>query len=427
MESSGNSPHGGLAGDRAFRAYVSGQAVSSFGTFMEYTALYWLVNRVAGGNALVLSLVAAVQFVPMLVLIRPVGRVVGRMSRHRTLLVTQYAQMAVSVLLAVPLLVFGWASVWWIGATALLLGCVHVVDSPARQMFMKDLVGIERLRRAVGTYSTAVGGARIVGPAAAGFLIAGIGEGWVFLLNAVSYLAVVFSLNYVRRVRGDSIGGATVTGQRSGSEARLNGIPQAIRPALLLTLLLGGFAYQFQITGPLMVVTVMHDDSVTYGLIGMCTAVGAIVGSVVSARRSAPTTGEYVTWATAFGVMALFAAMATSSVWFGAAMAGVGMALSLFTTTVVVFIQHRASDSEQGPVLAAYNAAYMGFIPPGAVVVGAIAEYLGVRWGIALPSVALLVAAGYAAIKLRTTPTTRPEEDPEASTDPLARNVQGAL
>ncbi|SCL21617.1 Predicted arabinose efflux permease, MFS family [Micromonospora pallida] len=426
MESLGSGPRHGLAGDTAFKVYVAGQAVSSFGTFMEYTALYWLVNRVAGGNALILSLVAAVQFLPMLVLSRPVGRVVGRMSRRRTLLITQYAQMAVSVLLAVPLLVFGWASAWWIGAMALLLGCVHVVDSPARQMFMKDLVGIERLRRAVGTYSTAVGGARIGGPAVAGFLIAAVGEGWVFVLNAVSYLAVVFSLHYVRRVRGDSTGGATAAGQGPGSGARLNRIPQAIRPALLLTLLLGGFAYQFQITGPLMVVTVLHDDSVTYGLIGMCTAVGAIVGSIISARRSTPTTGEYVTWATAFGIVALFAAMATSSVWFGAAMAGVGMALSLFTTTVVVFIQHRASDSEQGPALAAYNAAYMGFIPLGAVVVGATAEYFGVRWGIALPSVALLVAAGYAAIRLRTTPAIGPEEEPEVSTDPFARNAQGA-
>lgn len=420
MEPPENDPHRGPAGKRSFRAYVAGQAVSGLGTFMEYTALYWLVNRVTDGHALVISLVAAVQFLPMLVLSAPVGRVVGRVHRHRTLLVTQFAQIAVSLLLAVPLLVLGWTNVWLIGGAALLLGCVHVVDSPARQMFLKDLVGKEQLRQAVGIYSTAVGAARVGGPAVAGFLIATVGEGWVFVLNAVSYLAVVGSLYYVRRVRGDLTGGAEAVGRDSETKARISRVPRVLWPALLLTLLLGGFAYQFHVTGPLMVANILQANSVTYGLVGACTAVGVIIGSVISARRSAPTTGEYITWAALFAVVALFAASATNPVWFGAAMAGVGMSMSLFTTTVVVFIQHRSNDQEQGPALAAYNAAYMGFIPVGAVVVGVISNYVGIRWGIAVPSMLLLAAAGCVAIKLWVTTSSTTPENREITSNSLS-------
>jgi MFS family permease len=339
--------------------------------------------------------------------------------------------MSVSLLLALPLLLLDWANIWVICAAALLLGCVQVMDSPARQMFLRDLVGKDELRRGVGIYSTSLGMARIAGPALSGLLIAMAGEGVVFLVNAVSYLAVVAALIFIGR-RPDALFTATDGTAATRIDRRggwLRGLPPVIWPALILACLLGGFAYQFHVTGPLMVSTVFGDGSITYGIVGTCAAVGAVVGSFVSSVRAHPTAREFIAWAGLFGVAALAAAASPNPIWFGTALVVIGAATTLFTTTTVVFVQRETSDHKQGPALAAYNAAYLGFVPLGGIVVGVIATYGGVRWGIALPAVTLLLAAALAAGRLRSAPGRalgQPPATPATPADRLAQHLEGA-
>jgi Transmembrane secretion effector len=283
-----------------------------------------------------------------------------------------------------------------------VIGCVQAVNLPARQMFFLDLLGEKELRRGSSLSAAILGLSRIAGPAIAGAVIAGTGEAPVFLIDAASYLLVVW---VVIRLRGEARHAQRPDVAAQPSARRLRWVldlPRDIRLALLLALLIGGFAYQFAVTNPLMAADVYGLDSVGYGLLGAFMAIGGIAADYWSSRRGDPGLAEVVVWAAIFGAVEVAASVLPFAWAYDLAMVAIGGLLALFTTTCMVFIQQRAPVPQRGHAVSAYNAAFIGFVPAGAFLVAGIASTAGVRWALLGPGLAVLggtAAAGLSRLR----------------------------
>ena len=278
---------GSAVASPGFRWYVASQAVSVVGTAMSYTAIYWLTIHIARGDAVILSILVAAQFLPLLLFSRRAGTVVAQHRPVRVLLATQYALAAGSLAIGIPLLA-GWMTIWYLWALSFATGCVLAIAVPAGQLFMLGLLGMAELRRGSSLSSMIMGLAKILGPAVAGVIIAASGEAAVFLADAASFLLVIGVLSWLSgdvRHAVEPAGAAPVTARRFRWVLDL---PRGIQIAAAMALLVGGFGIQFEVTNPLMATKVFHLGSVGFGLLGMFMAVGGIAGSYYSSRRRDP-------------------------------------------------------------------------------------------------------------------------------------------
>jgi MFS family permease len=386
-----------LVSSPAYRLYVIAQVGSLLGTTMGLAAMFWLVLHTAHGSALALAGVEAAQCLPLLLLSRRAGGLVSRFGSAATLALTQSALAAVTLAIAIPLLA-GWVTTWYLVAAAGAIGCVQAADLPARQMFMLDLLGEQELRRGSSLYAAILGLSRIAGPGIAGGVIAVAGEAPVFLVDAASFLLVVA---VVIRLRGQATHATRPDGARPPSARRFRWVldlPRDIQVALVLTVGVGGFAYQFAVTNPLMATDVFHLGSVGYGLLGTFMAVGGIAANYWSSRRGDPGLAEVLAWAGLFGAVEITAAVLPVPWAYDLAMVAIGGLLALFTTTCLVFIQQHAPAAQRGHAVSAYNAAFIGFVPAGAFGVAGIAATAGVRWSLTGPGLAVLAGAAAAGL-----------------------------
>jgi MFS family permease len=397
-----------------YRWYVAAQCVSLVGTSMSTAALYWLAIQVAHGNALLLSVVVAAQFIPFLVFSRRAGTIVAKRRPARLLIVTQALQLVASLAFAVPLFA-GWMSPWYLCPLALALGFILAVDVPTRQMLMLDLVGRDELRRGSSLYNTFVGLSKILGPSLAGAIMAATGEGLVFAIDSASFILVICVL---LRFSGDIV---HVTG--AGHESRLTArrfrwvldLPGRIQAIAFLALLLGGFAYQFEVTNPLMATRVFHLGAAGYGLMGTFVAAGGIAGSYYSSRRPDPGMYEVLVWSGLFGAAEAIAAVMGSAWGYDVLMVVIGAATQLFVASSTVYIQHHAPEEQRAHALSAYNSGFLGFVPAGAFVVAAIAASAGVRWALIGPGLVLVAFVIVAAARLSLPRTPSVAHAPPAS------------
>ncbi|MGI9005067.1 MAG: MFS transporter [Streptosporangiaceae bacterium] len=381
----------GVAG-AGFRWYAASQAVSIAGTMMTYTALYWLTIHLARGNAVVLSVLVAAQFLPMLLFSRRAGIIVGRHRAVRVILTTQSGLAIGSLALGVPLLA-GWMAVWYLWAVSFGVGCIQAVDVPGRQMFMLDLVGDAELRRGSALYAAVTGLAKIAGPAVAGIIIAVSGEAAVFLSDAASFLLVIGVLAWVSRSVRHRTAAAKADPVSSRRFRWLLDLPRGIQVAAGMALLIGGFGIQFEVTNPLIATRVFHLGAVGFGLFGTFIAVGGIAGNFYSLRRPDPSYREFLLWAVVFGLAEAVAAAMPSPAAYDVLMVIVGGAIQLFAVSATVYVQKTAPPAQQGPALSAYNAGFMGFVPAGSFVVVGIAALAGTRWALIAPA-AVILACG---------------------------------
>jgi MFS family permease len=387
-------------GSTAYRLYVVAQVASLLGTTMGMAALFWLMLHVGHGNALDLAAIEVVQSAPLLFLSRRAGLLVTRFGSAATLAATQSALALVTLAIAIPLLI-GWISSWYLLVAACAIGCVQSADLPARQLFMLDLLGPAELRRGSSLYAAILGLSRIGGPAIAGGVIAIAGEAPVFLVDAASFAAVVA---VVIAARGEAVhaGDGRARGRPGTAAERpaarrfrwVLDLPRDIQVAAGMALLLGGFAYQFAVTNPLMAGRVFHLGAAGYGLLGAFLAAGGIGANYWSSRRGDPSLTEMLTWAGLFGVVEAVAAALPSAWAYDVALVAIGGLLALFTSTCLVYIQQHAPAAQRGQAVSAYNAAFIGFAPAGAVLVAGIADTAGVRWSLAVPGLALLACVG---------------------------------
>lgn len=374
-----------------YRAWALGALISNVGTWMQRTALDWLVlTELTSRSATALGIVMALQFGPQALLLPLSGSVSDRCDRRKLLLATQSA-MALWALGLALLTLSGWGRLWHVYVFALLQGCTTAFDAPARQIFVSDLVPEERISNAVALNSSSFNLARMLGPAIAGVAIAHIGSGWVFLLNAASFLAVIAALSVLRVDELHSRARASASGAFSG--LRYVWERRELRATMAMMFLVATFAYNMPIFISTMSVGAFGRGAGEFGALSSLLALGAVIGALASARRAQPRAALLVIGAAVVGVGLLVAAAAPTFVLFGGVLVIVGMAAQTFNTTANGTVQLGTEPGMRGRVMALFVAIQIGTTLIGAPIVGRVADEWGPRWAMVLGALAGLVAA----------------------------------
>lgn len=376
-----------------YRLWAMGAIVSNIGTWMQRTAQDWLVlTRLTEHNATAVGVVMALQFGPQLLFLPITGYAADQLDRRKLLLLTQ-ASMATLALGLGILTLSGLVELWHVYFFAFLLGCVAAFDAPARQTFVSDLVTEADLPNAVALNSTSFNAARLVGPAVAGALIAGIGTGWVFVVNAASFAAVIGALISLRRSELLGTRAAARPRGRLSDGFRYVWRRPELRTMLFMLFLIGTFGLNFPIFISTMSVTIFHAGAHQFGLLTSIMAVGSVAGALLSARRERPRVGLLLLSSAAFGGGCLLAALMPGFWSFALVLVVIGIAAQTFSTTVNASVQLATEPSMRGRVLAILLAIALGGTPLGAPIVGWVADHFGARWGLVVGAAAGLCAA----------------------------------
>jgi MFS family permease len=380
-----------LAGHN-YRLWAAGALVSNVGTWMQRTAQDWIVyTELTRNDATAVGFVMALQFGPTLLLLPFTGFAADHFDRRRVLMVTQSLQAALALGLGI-LTVTGAVQLWHVYTFALVLGCVTAFDAPVRQTFVAELVSDTNLSNAVALNSTSFQTARMVGPAIAGLLIAGVGTGWVFLINAATYGAVLAALGAMRQAelhrheRAARKPGSLVEGFRY-----VRGRPDLVA-VLVMLFLVATFGLNFAVFVAAMAVTVFGTGSGGFGLLTSMLAVGAVTGALFSARRERPR--AILLLASAFLIALCFSAAAVMPTYlsFGIAIMAIGWCAQTFMTTANSTVQLWTEPAMRGRVMAIYMAIVQGCTPLGAPLVGWVANHYGARWSLMVGAAAGLLA-----------------------------------
>jgi MFS family permease len=368
---------------RNYRMFAAGGLVSNVGTWMQRVAQDWLILALTG-SAGALGITTGLQFLPMLLLSPYAGVIADRFPKRRVLLVTQTAMGATAGVLGL-LAITGWVQAWHVYLLAFVFGTGAAFDAPARTAFVNEMVGREHVANAVGLNSASFNLARILGPAAAGVLIAAMGSGvfatgWVILLNALSYGAVVASLKAIRR--------SELTSPKP--VARTKGMIREgwryvrRRPDIMLVLTVvfvtGTFGLNFQMTTAIMATQVYGKGASEYGVLGSIMAVGSLTGALIAARRRAPRQRLVVGAAICFAVVEMVAGLMPTYLTFALVLPLCGLTALTVITAANAFVQMATAPYIRGRVMALYMTIFMGGTPLGAPVLGWVAEAFGGRW-----------------------------------------------
>ncbi|MEN3585462.1 MFS transporter [Streptomyces sp. ZYX-F-203] len=398
---------------RNYRLFFLGQAVSNTGTWVQRIAQDWLVLGLTG-SATAVGVTTALQFLPMLLLGLYGGLLVDRLPKRPTLLVTQSA-MALSALFLAALTLTDLVQVWHVYLAALAMGLATVVDVPARQSFVPELVGRDDLHNAVSLNSANFQAARLAGPALAGLLITGTGTGWAFLLNGLSFLAPLAGL-LLMRGRELHVGARA---PRAKGQLREGLRYVAERPDLLGTLALVGCVGTFGLNFPVFLSAFAADVFATgvghYSLFNTLMAGGALAGALTAARRGTARTRTLIAAVVAFGLLEAAAAIAPHLWLFAALMVPIGVFATTVNVTANTSIQMSTDPEVRGRVMALYTMVLFGGAPVGAPIVGWLTDAYGARVGLAAGGTAVVVSALFIAALLAR--ARRPLADPRRSDD----------
>ncbi|MFF7856711.1 MFS transporter [Streptomyces sp. NPDC007904] len=377
---------------RNYRLFFLGQVVSNIGTWMQRIAQDWLVLSLTGSSAAV-GITTALQFLPMLLFGLYGGVLVDRLRKRPTLAVTQIAMALTSLALAV-LTLTGRVEVWHIYVAAFALGLATVVDNPARQSFVSELVGPGQLQNAVSLNSANFQSARLVGPAVAGLLITGVGTGWAFLLNGLSFVAPLTGLLLMRARELHVVERAPRgKGQLREGLRYVAGRPELIWPIALVGFM-GTFAFNFPVYLSAFADDVFHGDAGVYSMFNTLMAVGSVSGALLAARRGTARLRLLIVAALAFGALEIVAAASPALWMFALLMIPLGLFAMTVNVTTNTAIQMSTDPAVRGRVMALYMMVFLGGSPVGAPVVGWITDTYGARAGLAAGgAVAVLAAA----------------------------------
>jgi MFS family permease len=339
----------------------------------------------------------ALQFGPQLLLLPITGLAADRIDRRRLLIMTQIAMALLGFGLAAITLT-GVATLWMVYAFALGLGVAAAFDAPARQAFVSELVPTPYLSNAVALNSASFNAARLVGPAVAGVLVALVGVGWVFLINAITFGAVLLSLALLRtrdftsftrppRAPGQLLGGFRYVRRR---------------PDILLVLtmiaILGTIGFNFPIFISAMARIEFGEGASEFGVLSSVIAIGSVTGALLSARRERPRLRIITLAALGFGAALAAAALMPNTWSFGVALVLVGFAGLTTMTTANAYVQTTTAPAMRGRVMALYLSIFMGGTVVGAPLLGWIADTAGPRWSLGVGAASGFLAAGIAAV-----------------------------
>ena len=379
--------------------YFFSQAISLSGTWMQVIGQSWLVLKITGSGT-ALGVVTALQFLPVLIFGAWGGVLADRFNKRKLLYVTQSISALLALILWV-LVLTGNAHLWAIELLALALGFVNAVDSPTRQVFISEMVGTDHLNNAVSVNSLQVNLARVVGPAIAGIIIATLGIGACFFVNAISFIPVVIALVMMREhelYMADRI--KTVRGQVREGLRYVRATP-ALRDTLIMMAIVGTLAYEFTVVVPLFAQFTLHGDAGTYALLNTAIGLGSMIGGFYTAQFKKITQKMIYTSAFLFGLsMFVVAFMPTLTTAF-IAMIVTGFFSISFLSRSNSLLQMESSPEMRGRVMALWAVAFLGSTPIGGPIIGWVSQVLSPRYGLVVGGFACIAAGVYGYVSLR--------------------------
>jgi MFS family permease len=389
---------------RNYRLFFAGQLISLIGTWMDQVAEAWLVYRLTG-SALLLGTVAFASQIPVFLLAPIGGALADRLDRRKILICTQSSMMLLTFMLA-WLTLSHRVHIWQVIMLAALTGVVNAIDLPARQAFVVDMVSRADLVNAIALNSSMFNGARSVGPALAGIVVAAIGEGWCFFANGMSFIAVIAGLGLMKIDRPRlAIEGSPLENIIEGFKFVAQSGP--VRALMVLLGLVSFTAMPYAVLMPLFADKILHGGAQALGLLMGCSGVGALAGALTLAMRK--TLKGLSVWVAAscagFGVALLLFSF-SRLLWLSAALlvpAGFCMMIQMASSNTL--IQSMVPDRLRGRVMSVYAMTFMGMAPLGALLAGSLAHKLGAPMTVGIGGVVAIVGAGLFGLKL---PALRP-------------------
>jgi len=395
---------------RNFRLFLMGQFVSAIGTWMTFTATGWLVWQLTrSGSALGIN--AALQFGPMLVIGAFGGVLADRFDKRRILIVTQSLFAVVSVVLAV-LVATNVITLWMVYTLSVVYGCITAIDNPSRQSFYVEMVGEQSLTNAVSLNSAAFTGARVIGPAIAGLVIAGAGMAWCFVLDAVSFMFVLGALiamrpaEFHKQPRSTRERGSLVAGMKYVWRT------DELRRPLIVLAIMFTFVFEWQVLMPLLAEVSFNAGPREFGLLSAAAGVGSLIGAVTTAHANAhPGMRRLGVFSMLVGGSMVLVALAPTLGFAMLTMVPLGYTAMCFMINGNTMLQLNAAPQARGRVMALYGIVFLGSTPIGAPIAGWLGELLGPRVEFALMG-ALAAAIGVAVLAMRRRRSTEKREEP---------------
>lgn len=363
---------------RNYRLYFGGQGLSLIGTWMQRIAMSWLVYRLTG-STLLLGVVGFASQIPTFILAPFAGVLADRADRRKVIIVTQTLAMLQALALAV-LVLTGAVAVWQIIFLGILLGVVNAFDMPARQSFVVEMVeNKEDLGNAIALNSSIVNGARLIGPSIAGVLVAAFGEGICFLVNGLSYLAVILALLAMRITRQEvrPQGPRGWRGMREGFFYAFSFAP--IRAVLLLLALASLMGMPYTVLMPVFAKDILHGGPSTLGFLMGATGVGALAGGLyLASRRTVLGLGRFIPFATGIFGLGLVAFSFSQLLWLSLLLLLlIGFGLTAQAASSNTVLQTIVDEDKRGRVMSFYTMAFMGMVPFGSLLAGGLASLIG--------------------------------------------------
>jgi MFS family permease len=367
-----------------YRRYAVGSLISNTGTWMQRVAQDWLVLRLTDGSGAALGITTGLQFLPVLLLSPYAGVIADRFPKRRLLQLTQLTMALASLVLGL-LAVAGVARVWEVYLIAFLFGIGSAFDAPARQSFVSEMVGPDELTNAVGLNSATFNTARIIGPAIAGLMIGALGggawaTGWVILINALSYAAVIWQLEHMdttllRTPRPS----ARTPGMLLEGVRYIRSQPKMMA-ILVIVFFAGTFGMNFQITSALMATHVFGKGAGEFGILGSAMAVGSLTGALLAARRTRIRLRLVAGAAVGFGVAEIVAGLMPTYVAFALMCPVIGVCTLTMLNSANSTMQLESEPALRGRVMALYMTIVMGGTPIGSPIIGWVGQQFGPRW-----------------------------------------------
>ncbi|PVY28406.1 putative MFS family arabinose efflux permease [Williamsia muralis] len=360
-------------GVRNYRLWAGGQVVSLVGTWMQRIAQDWLVLELSGGSGVAVGIVMALQFGPTAIVSLPAGALADRFDKRKLLIATQ-TTIALCALILGVLDVAGMATLAWVYILSFALGCISAIDAPIRQSFTIEMVGAEQLPNAVALNSLTFNLARIIGPAVAGLLITLVDTGPVFLINAVTSLAVLAGLFAMRT--SELIRSARATTDRSiRSGVRYVRRNRHLVVVLATVFVVSTFGLNFPLSLALLTANTFEGTAGGYGLLSTMLAVGTLSGALVAARRTKPARlRHFLAGALAFGVFEVVVGVMPTFWLVAVVLIPVGVANIMFTTSAMNIMQLSVDSQMRGRVMGIYMLCFLGGTPIGSPLLGWLAQ-----------------------------------------------------
>jgi len=385
---------------RNFRLYWTGQLTSLIGTWMQSVAQGWLMHELTS-SAFMLGLLVFTQFVPVLFFSLWAGVIADRVDKRRFLIVTQSSAFVQAALLA-TIVSLGIARPWMVLVLAFFYGTFNAFDLPARQAFLVEMVGKEDLGNGIALNSAAFNTARVIGPAIAGILVARVGEAGCFWINALSYLAVIWSLWRIRvATRAESATGDARKRLMEGVRYAMG--TSQIRNLLILLGFMAGIGFQYMVLLPVYARVILKAGADTYGLLVSAFGVGSLVSAILMTRRQGrPELRRNLLLGLVSAALGMGVFAWSHTLWLSLAtgfLAGFGLILYVASTNTL--LQITTEDRFRGRIMSLYTLFFVGTAPFGALLAGGIAQRYGAPWATSLSATVLMLGAVWVLYRLR--------------------------